>query len=90
MESRKKYRQAGYQRGFEDAKRTGGKIKQETIDKYLNAKTKNLPPAYSMEFMEGWQEGFKDGVGDIIWNLARNDYFWENNILWEDSTFKNS
>ena len=40
MDRSEYYRQEGYQQGFMDAKRTGGKIKQENIDKYLNTEKK--------------------------------------------------
>ena len=82
------YRRDGYQKGFEDAKRTGGKIKQENIDKYLHTETKNLSPLFSREFIEGWYAGFNDGVGKIISKLARNNTFWESNIHWENSVYK--
>jgi len=36
MDRRKFYRQDGYQKGFEDAKRTGGNVRQEYIDNCLN------------------------------------------------------
>jgi hypothetical protein len=47
MDRRKHYRQDSYQKGFKDAKRTGGKIRQEYIDNYLNTETKNLSTTYS-------------------------------------------
>jgi len=40
MEKSEYYRQEGHHQGFMDAKRTGGKIKQENIDKYLRGSTR--------------------------------------------------
>jgi hypothetical protein len=80
MDRGKYYRQDGYQKGFEDAKRTGGKVRQEYIDNYLNIETKDLSIAHSREFIEGWHEGFTDGVGEAIFNLAKKNEFWENHI----------
>jgi hypothetical protein len=84
----KYYRQDGYQQGFMDAKRTGGKIKQENIDKYLNTETKNLSTTHSRDFIKGWYEGFSEGVEKTICSLAQNDTFGENHIYQEYSIFK--
>jgi hypothetical protein len=43
-------------------------------------KQKNLSTAYTREFIEGWHEGFTDGVGEAIFNLARKDDSLGNNI----------
>ena len=80
MNKGKYYRQDGYQKGFEDAKRTGEKIRQEYIDNYLNIETKNLSITHSREFIEGWHEGFTDGVGEAIFNSAKKNEFWKNHI----------
>ena len=78
MDRREYYREDGYQKGFEDAKRTGGKIRQEYIDNFLNTETRNLSTTDSREFIKGWHEGFTDGVGEAIFNLAKKDDFWDN------------
>ena len=80
MDRGKYYKQDGYQKGFEDAKRTGGNIKQEYIDNFLNTETKKLSTTDSRRFIEGWHEGFTDGVGEAIFNLAKKNEFWENHI----------
>ena len=80
MDRRKFYRDDGYQKGFVEAKRTGGKIRQEYIDNYLHSETKKLSTAHAREFIEGWNEVFTDGVGEAIFNLAKEDEFWENHI----------
>jgi hypothetical protein len=43
-------------------------------------KQKNLSTAYTRELIEGWHEGFTDGVGEAIFNLARKDDSLGNNI----------
>jgi hypothetical protein len=30
--------------------------------------------------MKAWHEGFADGVGKTIFNLAKKNEFWENHI----------
>ena len=62
MDSKKLYRQDGYLKGFDEGKRTGGKIKKAYIDNLLNNETQNLSDADSMEFKEGWNGGFVEGV----------------------------
>ena len=76
MDRRKYNRQEGYQKGFEDAKRTGGNIRQEYIDNFLNTETKNLSTTDSREFIEGWHKGFTDGTGEAIFNLAKMEDFF--------------
>ena len=66
MDSRKQYRQDGYQKGFCDGRRTGGKVRKAYIDNFFKDETENLSTADSFEFMEGWQEGFTDGVRGVI------------------------
>lgn len=66
MDSNKNYNQDGYQKGFTDGKRTGGKIKKAYIENFLKEETRNLSSENSMEFMKGWQEGFTDGVRGLI------------------------
>ena len=80
MAEKEIYKQYGYQKGCEDAKRTGGNIKQENIDRYLNYETQKLSTANTREFIEGWYAGFNDVVGGEIFNLAKSDDFWERHI----------
>lgn len=65
MDRSEYYLQKAYQKGFEDARRTGGKITQENIDRYLTAETKKLSTAHSREFIEGWYRGFNDGAVEV-------------------------
>ena len=53
MDSKKFYRQDGYQKGFGEGKRTGGKTKKAYIDNLLNNETQNLSDADSIEFKIG-------------------------------------
>ena len=62
MEIRSDYRQDGYQKGFVDGRRTGGKIKKSYIDNFLKDETQSLSTENSSEFIEGWYEGFNDAV----------------------------
>ena len=52
MDSNKNYNQDGYQKGFTDGKRTGGKIKKAYIENFLKEETRNLSSENSMEFMK--------------------------------------
>lgn len=88
MDIKEYYSQDGYQKGFEDAKRTAGKIKQEKIDKYLNTETKKLSATQARYFINGWYKGFYDGVEVIKCKLATNDDFWKSNIYWENPIYK--
>lgn len=88
MDTAENLRLAGYQKGLEDARKTGGKITQENIDRYLNAEARKLSCDHSKEFIEGWYKGFNDGVGEVICKLATSDDFWKNNIIWENPQYK--
>jgi hypothetical protein len=88
MDRERYYREDGYQKGFEDAKKTGGKIRQEYIDNYLHTETKNLSTEHTREFIEGWYKGFNDGVMKTACKLATNDEFWEKHIFWENPQYK--
>ena len=82
------YKQEGYQKGLDDAKRTEGKIRQESIDKYLNCETQKLSSTFSRSFIKGWYAGFKDGIKEIELKSIKKDPFGESNIFWENPTFK--
>ncbi|MFC1844246.1 hypothetical protein ACFLZ5_05595 [Thermodesulfobacteriota bacterium] len=89
MDKREYYRQDGYQKGLDDAKRTEGKIKQETIDKYLNNETEKLSSTFTRAFIEGWYAGFNDAVRESELKSIRKDVFWKNHIYWENPIYKN-
>ena len=80
MNVRKDYRQDGYQKGFTDGKRTGGKVKKIYIDNFFKEETRKLSSEDSLEFMKGWNEGLADGVIGIIDNRVKNEVSVKNNI----------
>ena len=66
MDSKNHCRDDGYQKGFVDGRRTGGKIKKSYIDNFLKYETQSLSTKDSLEFIKAWNEGFADGViGEI-------------------------
>ena len=62
MEIKNDYRQDGYQKGFIEGKRTGGKVNKKYVDNFLKDETQSLSTENSSEFIEGWYEGFTDAV----------------------------
>ncbi len=62
MDSKKHFRDDGYQKGLVDGRRTGGKIKKSYIDNFLKYETQSLSIEDSSEFIKGWHEGFADAV----------------------------
>ena len=71
MEIKSDYRQDGYQKGFFEGKRTGGKVNKRYVDNYLNDETRNFDTKDSLEFMKAWQEGFADGVISLTSNMVK-------------------
>jgi hypothetical protein len=71
MEIKSDYRQDGYQKGFVEGKRTGGKVTKRYVNNYLNDETQNLCTKDSLEFMKAWQEGFADGVIRLTSNMVK-------------------
>ena len=67
------YRQDGYQKGFVEGKRTGGKINKKYVDNYLNDEIQGLCTKDSLEFMKAWHEGFADGVIGLISNMVKQE-----------------
>ena len=62
MDSKNHCRDDGYQKGFVDGRRTGGKIKKSYIDNFLKYETQSLSIENSSEFIKGWHKGFADAV----------------------------
>jgi len=62
MDSKNHCRDDGYQKGFVDGRRTGGKIKKSYIDNFLKYETQSLSIENSLEFIKGWHKGFADAV----------------------------
>ena len=73
MDSRKLYRQDGYLKGFDEGRRTGGKVKKTYIENLLNNEIQNLSDADSMEFKEGWDNGFVEGVRRVISKMVNKE-----------------
>ena len=75
MDKKEFYRDDGYQKGFIEAKRTGGKVRKKYVDNYMKTETQNLSSIYSVEFIKGWHEGFADGVAELLSKLIMKDDF---------------
>ena len=73
MEIRSDYRQDGYQKGFIEGKRTGGKVNKKYVDNCLNDETQSLCSKDSLEFMKAWHEGFADGVTGLLDNMVKQE-----------------
>ena len=81
MEIKSDYRQDGYQKGFLEGKRTGGKVNKRYVDNFLNDETQSLCPRDSLEFMKAWHEGFADGVIGLINNMVKQEGLLKNQIF---------
>ncbi len=73
MDSKSHCRQDGYQKGFCDGRRTGGKIRKAYIDNFFKDETASLSTEDSLEFTKGWQEGFTDGVSRVINHMMQKE-----------------
>jgi len=80
MDSKKLYKQDGYQKGFDEGRRTGGKVKKAYIDNLLNNEIQNLSDADSMEFKKGWDDGFVEGVRRVISKMVNKETILVKNL----------
>jgi hypothetical protein len=80
MDSRIDYRQDGYQKGFIDGRRTGGKVNKTYVDNYLKDETQSLSTKDSLEFIKAWNEGFADGVIGALSKMLKVEGLMKNNI----------
>ena len=80
MEIRSDYRQDGYQKGFIEGKRTGGKVNKKYVDNCLNDETQSLCSKDSLEFMKAWHKGFSDGVIGLLDNMVKQEGLVKNQI----------
>ena len=80
MEIRSDYRQDGYQKGFIEGKRTGGKVNKRYVDNCLNDETQSLCSKDSFEFIKAWHEGFADGVIGLLDNMVNQEGLVKNQI----------
>ena len=70
MNSEKNYRDTGYKQGFEDGRMTRGKINKKYVDFLLETETRNLSNKDSLQYKNGWQEGFIDAVRGSIQSVV--------------------
>lgn len=66
--------QDGYQQGFCDGKRTGGKIKKQYIENLFKSETQNLSAEESLQFKMGWQDGFSDAVRGALKKMVASEH----------------
>jgi hypothetical protein len=67
------YRYEGYQEGFDDGIRTGGRISQKYIDNLFKCKAQELNSDDSCMYVKGWQDGFTDGISGTLKRMVRED-----------------
>jgi len=84
MEIKSDYRQDGYQKGFLEGKRTGGKINKRYVDNYLNDETRNFDTKDSSDFIEGWYEGFTDAVTGALNKMVKKEDLLKKQIYKRD------
>ena len=80
MEIRSDYRHDGYQKGYIEGKRTGGKVNKKYVDNCLNDETQSLCSKDSLEFIKAWHEGFADGVIGLLDNMVNQEGLVKNQI----------
>jgi flagellar biosynthesis/type III secretory pathway protein FliH len=80
MDIKKLYKQDGYQKGFDEGRRTGGKVKKTYINNLLNNETQNLSDVDSIEFKKGWEDGFVDGVRKLINKMVNKETILVKNL----------
>jgi hypothetical protein len=73
MDLKRDCRLEGYQDGLTDAKRTGGKVSKKYMDNMFENKTQHLTPAESCEFINGWEDGFADGILGTLSKMVHKD-----------------
>ena len=70
MNSEKNYKDAGYEKGFEDGRVTRGKINKKYLECLLKSKTQDLSNQESLLYKNGWQDGFADAIRGAIQNMV--------------------
>jgi hypothetical protein len=88
MDSRKLYRQDGYRKGFDDGRRTEGKLNKVYINNLLKNETQSLSSENSMAFIKGWQEGFTEAVSGIVSNLMVKEFFFDESTCEDESIYE--
>ena len=74
------HRHEGYQQGFGDGKRTGGKINNKYVKNLLKTETQHLSNEESLNYKMGWQDGFTDGVNSVITSMFLQENFSKNQM----------
>jgi hypothetical protein len=64
------HKQQGYQQGFTDGKRTGGKVNKKYVANLLKIETQHLSNEELLDYKLGWQEGFTDAVNGVIKSMV--------------------
>ncbi|KPK26884.1 MAG: hypothetical protein AMJ61_07540 [Desulfobacterales bacterium SG8_35_2] len=80
MKTEKYYRQAGYEQGLVDGKRTNGKIKKKYVENLFKSETQNLSEQESLMYKMGWQDGFVDSVRKTLQSKVRQEDFFEKQL----------
>ena len=80
MSSEKCYNHAGYQQGFDDGKRTGGKINKKYLENLFKIETQNLSNQESIQYKLGWQDGFADAVRGLIKGMVMQENCIKNHL----------
>ena len=73
MDLKRDCRLEGYQEGYDDGIRTGGKISKKYMDNLFENKKQQLTPAESCEFINGWEDGFADGILGTLSKMVHKD-----------------
>jgi len=80
MANEKCHKDAGYEQGFLDGKRTRGNIKKKYVENLIKSETQNLSEQDSLLYKMGWQDGFEDAVRGALKNKVRQEDFFEKNL----------
>ena len=88
MEIKSDYRQDGYQKGFDDGRRTEGKVKEVYINNLLKNETQSLSSENSKEFIKGWQEGYTEAVSGIVSNMMVKEFFFDESTYEDESIYE--
>ena len=78
------YKCEGYEQGFSDGKRSGGKINAKYVRNLLQEATRTCSPEEASLYEQGWQEGFSDAVNGILKNLVVHDSCLDADYLMKD------
>ena len=67
------FQHEGYQDGFKDAQRTGGRVSQKYIQNLFKCKAQELTSDDSCMYVKGWEDGFTDGIRGTLKKMVRED-----------------